>query len=624
MLHSWRLPVMSPRGKAKRGERSSIEAKFYAGHYAEIVRECVDASRSAWPIERLPFVVGALAFGGRLEEARALFSSRIRRLTPADATPVVAARFFLGVAYCRAGRMDEARREFLHNARFRSGHALARFYVFQGLGCYRYFTGRLPKAARLALHALEQGFAADFPYGRLLATDLRGHTLVQLGQIQSGLSLLVTARALAGSLRLEGNVGALDCAISIYRARFGVVPVREAMRDLKASLAQAHPEDSYSERSLRIELAVQCALAGEGNAAWGLLEGLGSEHVPDGGDARSRIRFLLACASVARLRYGRASMQPFVSEARALLSTRSDIALEVDVLCTELISASDSHEMARIRRELLQLHRDSGIERIWLRGVADESSGGFFVAPGAEALEEDRLGALYVACLRASPELAERLIVTGHFGLLPLALGLEPGRRLFVFGRRLAVEDHGNVHVIVDPPEGTLRLLAALADGVLRSKDELLARVWGIGVYRPEAHDPVIHTAVSRVRAQLGVRGHWVEAVQGGYRLAAGVAVLTPFDGVPPGASSTLDPNGHATVAFSLERRSLLPAPRERDAVLALLASAGPTSSSDVASHLKVSEMTALRRLREHVERGTVSRDGKGKNTRYRLSGSSS
>jgi len=68
----------------------------------------------------------------------------------------------------------------------------------------------------------------------------------------------------------------------------------------------------------------------------------------------------------------------------------------------------------------------------------------------------------------------------------------------------------------------------------------------------------------------------------------------------------------------------LLPASREPDGVLAVLASSGPASSSDVASQLKVSEMTALRRLREHVERGTVSRHGKGKNTRYRLSGSES
>ncbi|HEY3496787.1 MAG TPA: hypothetical protein VGK73_18945 [Polyangiaceae bacterium] len=614
---------MPPRGKSKRGERSSVEAKFYAGNYAAITRDCVDAGAPAPALQELPFVVGALAFSGRLEEARALFSSRTRRLTLPHDARVVAARFFLGVAYCRAGRLDDARREFLQNARLRGDSPLARFYVFQGLGCYRYFTGRLPKAARLALHALEQGFVADFAYGRLLATDLRGHTLVQLGQIKSGLSLLETARTLAGSLRLPGNIGALDCAIAIYRARFGVVPAREAMRELECALGKARPEDSYSQRSLRIELTVQAALAGDGNAAWGLLEELGREHVPDGGDARARIRFLLACAAVARLRYGRASMQPFVSEARALLSTRHDIALEVDLLCMELTSTESAEEAARVRSALIALHRESGIERLWLRSVRAECPEEPVVAPGVETLEEDRLGALYVACLRPSRELAERLIATGHWGLIPLSLGRGPGRRLMVFGRRLIVEDHGNVSVIPDPPEGIVRFLGALSDGALHPKEELLARIWGLGVYRPETHDPVIHTAVSRVRAQLGVRGHWIEASQGGYRLAPGVEVQNPFDDSLPASSS---PAVRAARAPSgvLARHSLLPAAAGRDGVLALLAANGPASSSEIASHLKVSEMTALRRLREHVEQGAVQRDGKGKNTRYRLSGSSS
>jgi hypothetical protein len=618
VLHLRPSPAMASGKKPKRGTTQSVEEQFYAGNYAAIVRECVDGGNAARPLADLPFVVGALAFIGRLEEARALFSSQFRRRrAPSDETEIVAARFFLGVAYCRAGRIDEARSEFLHNVRSRHGQSLARFYVFQGLGCYRYFTGRLRQSARQALYALEHAFIADFPYGRLLATDLRGHTLVQLGQIQSGLSLLETARTLAGSLALEGNVAALDCAIGIYRARFGVVPVRQAMGDLNQLLSQASPEDSYSERSLRTELAIQAALAGEGDAAWGLLERLGTEHVPDGGDTRARIRFLLACANVARLRYGAASMLPFVSEARALLSNRKDIALEVEVLCMELVAASSPDEAARVCAELLTLHRSSGIERVWLRAAERSHSAPFSVMPGAEALEEDRLGALYVACLRASPELASRLIASGHWGLLPLALGLNPGRRILVFGRRLIIEDHGNVSVLADPPEGSLRFLSALGDGQLRTKEELLALVWGITSYRPDAHDPVIHTAVSRLRAQLGVRGHWVEAALGGYRLAQGVELASPFES---GNALPREPEHfHGLGLRAAEVAALLSPGPARDPVLALLAKNGPVSSSDVASHLGVSEMTALRRLREHVEQGAVTRDGKGKNTRYRL-----
>jgi hypothetical protein len=324
---------------------------------------------------------------------------------------------------------------------------------------------------------------------------------------------------------------------------------------------------------------------------------------------------------VARLRYGRESMRPFLGEARTLLAGRRDFALEVDVGCMELLASDDADETARVREELLALHRQSGIERVWLRAAGHAAGDGFSMPPGTEALEEDRLGALYVACLRPSPELAEHLIESGHWGLLPVALALAPGKRLLLFGRRLVLEDQGNVSVSVDPPEGTLRLLSALASGALHSKEELLAQLWGIGAYRPDAHDPVIHTAVSRLRAQLGVRGHWVEAAAGGYRLAPGVEVQTPFraataEPLPPGLlrPSPLPVSDGA-------RGSLLPAADRGDAVLTLLAQKGPASSTDVASHLGVSEMTALRRLREYVEHGAVSRDGKGKNTRYRLTG---
>jgi DNA-binding winged helix-turn-helix (wHTH) protein len=182
-------------------------------------------------------------------------------------------------------------------------------------------------------------------------------------------------------------------------------------------------------------------------------------------------------------------------------------------------------------------------------------------------------------------------------------------------GRLLVVEDHGNVKVIGEPSEGVLRFLSALADGTLHTKEELLAVVWGIACYRPAAHDPVIHTAVSRLRARLGILGHWVEAAPGGYRLARGVEVVNPFEAAPPSSGQLPAPKAGGV----LSRASLSPAGRTPDTVLAVLAQNGASSSRDVASQLGVSEMTALRRLREQVEKGAIRRDGKGKNTRYRL-----
>jgi hypothetical protein len=311
-------------------------------------------------------------------------------------------------------------------------------------------------------------------------------------------------------------------------------------------------------------------------------------------------------------------MLPCLSEAHAILGNSRDIALEIDVLCMELVAAPDPERAARVRAELQALRQQSGIERSWFLGVMRAEELAFEVAPGAEVLDEDRLGALYVACRRASPELALRLLGTGHLGLVPLALGLTPSRRLLVLGKRLVVEDHGNVKAIGEPSEGTLRFLSALADGALHTKEELLAVVWGIACYRPAAHDPVIHTAVSRLRARFGVLSHWLEAAPGGYRLARGVEVVSPFEATP--LYSSQSPASKASGVGP--RASFASAARAPDAVLAVLAQNGASSSRDVASRLGVSEMTALRRLRTHLENGAIRRDGKGKSTRYRLLGS--
>lgn len=627
-MASKRSAPSSARPRASRS-KPSLAARFCAGQYAGIVRDYVDGASvgeaanpfasktTALASSEVAHVVGALAFVGRLEEARALFASQLRgRVLHTHDADAIAARFFLGVAYCRAGRTEDAEREFVANlvAECRHGSPIARFYGVQGLACYRFFTGRLREAASHALAALEYAFSAGFAYGRLLATDLRGHSLVQLGQVQAGLSLLGTARTLAESLDLPGNVAALDCARAVYRARFGVLPVDAAIAELE-DLLERSPDDSYSRRSLQIELAIQRSIAGESNAAWAELEELTVGVVPDGGDARTRLRLLLACAHVTGLRYGLAAAEPYLAEARQIRGTEADVALTIDRLGLELLVTTDAAEAERILTELRALERSSRVTRSWLHVEA--------TAPGSaqRALEEDRLGAVQFACRFGTPEIARHLLETKRLGLIPMALRLVPSRRLLLFGRTLVLEDHGNVSVAGDPSDGTLRFLRALGTDAAKSKEALLGEVWGIGNYRPDAHDPVVHTAVSRARALLGVRGHWIEASDGGYRLAAGIGLVEVGQELADAAPARLEAEAATTPAG---RTTLLPPPeptavRAPDAVLTLLGREGAMSSREVARQLGVSEMTALRRLRALCEKKLIRRAGLGKNTRYHL-----
>jgi hypothetical protein len=185
------------RGEAAVGD-TDLARRFYAGRYGEIVASH-DAGDAPAPAD-LAFVVGALTFVDRVDEARALFDGwRGRAGAAADARTLVACRFFVGLALARAGYFDRSA-PLLVAAGFRARHAPDRWVralVFQGLACQCYFTGRYAGAGATALRALSARTRRS-SYAAMLGTDLRGHALAQLGQLQRGTRLTPTARP-AGS-----------------------------------------------------------------------------------------------------------------------------------------------------------------------------------------------------------------------------------------------------------------------------------------------------------------------------------------------------------------------------------------------------------------------------------------
>jgi DNA-binding transcriptional ArsR family regulator/tetratricopeptide (TPR) repeat protein len=618
------------RNTGRRPERPLRDA-FFAGDYDEVLRRSVDSAAFAFADDDTAFVVGALAFAGRIEEGRAALASWDRRDVPADSR--TAARFFLGVACCRAGRYDEARALFGENLKLarNGGGPIARFYVHQGFGCLRYFTGRIGKASRHALRALQCAYAARFQYGRFLATDLRGHALVQTGSVRAGLALLEQARGIAAALDLAGNAGALACTMALYSAHFGTKPITESITELEALAAAAPVHDSYSRRAVQMELACQLALRGRSDSAWGLLEQLAAAPVPDG-DRRARVRILLALAFVARLRFGSPSAGPYLVEARRVIDGVTDIALETEVLAAELLDGpADADRLER----LAQLARLSEMARAKTTLDRHEGRGTTTATLGPDELCEDRGGALLLYAAQTPPDGAELLTRAGYLGLVPGALGLSPGRRLIVTSPScVLLEEHGNVRPLDDASDGTLRLVRALASGARHEKADLLRLVWNLGSYNPERHDAVIHTAVSRLRAALGTARHWVEAQGGCYSFAPGVELVELALGAihreHAGDATGNDDELHDADSRHEARHEsmMVPAPevarseaqvRAQAAELIAALARSAMSTAEIARALGVSEMTAFRRLRALLEDGIVVRSGRGRSTRYTL-----
>ena len=85
---------------------TEIARWFYAGRYAEIIAATYDHGGEIEPRD-LAFVVGALTFVDRVDDARACFERWLARAGRSpDPRTLTAGRFFLGLALARAGYFD--------------------------------------------------------------------------------------------------------------------------------------------------------------------------------------------------------------------------------------------------------------------------------------------------------------------------------------------------------------------------------------------------------------------------------------------------------------------------------------------------------------------------------------
>src|ERR1700712_5033659 len=216
---------------------SAIQRLFEKGHFAAVIAETCDAAGfDADKQAHIGHVIAALACNGRADDAEALLARVSAR---ADVHEQAIARFFLGVSACRAGAFERAQSLFSDNLRASrarrrpSEDTLSKFYAYQGLACLRYFSGHVNKAERMAQRALRAAFAADSALGRVYATDIQGHSLVQMGHVKRGLVLLERAGALARSFGFDGTHAAITFARTIYEARFGLHGVNSGIDALR-------------------------------------------------------------------------------------------------------------------------------------------------------------------------------------------------------------------------------------------------------------------------------------------------------------------------------------------------------------------------------------------------------
>jgi predicted DNA-binding protein len=575
----------------------SISELFFRGAHAEIVLRAVDSPHAAFEELELHYVVGALVFLGRTEDAQALCKS-VKRQSDSVRSGCL---FFLCIGEARSGRYLSAERLCRDNFAFGDeASAEHRFYFHQSMGILHFFRGHIARAARHAARSRRYAMEGRFAYGRMLALDLLGHASVLMGRAHAGLSLLAQAAQLAEGFGFETHAFTTRAAAKAYRVRLGLANMEE-LASLAATLVE---QDIYSRRLQLTDLASAYALRGRRILAEQYLQETSALALPDG-DHRGRVRLCLAQAFVHGLSKGEVAAAPWLEEAFSLLND-GDQALRVEALLAEY-AVAPTRFATRERPMLNALAQSTGSARAkFLVGIETEVS----------SLEDLFLAGL--RRIRSGADALEEVIRLGFLGLIPKAMGLAPARRVYLdpAADRLILEDNGEFQVRTSPPQRTLDLIATLGQGT-RDKEALVNTVWRIKNYAPDRHDSVVHTTISRVRAFLEPYGSWLQATGHGYELVGVSVVQLGTDASADASNAGTHQESDAPSPQPAQATKAIDKQQARLAQARALFEQGPLSTSEVAQRLRVSEMTAFRVLAELVRSDEIVRSGSGKNTRY-------
>lgn len=602
--------------RLRRVGETEIARQFFVGKYAEILASTFDRGVRIADVD-VGFVVGALTFVDRTDDAAAVFDAWRERATRSpDPRTVAAGSFFLGLAYARAGYFDRSF-SLLVTAGFRARHdpdPWIRALAYQSIACQCYFTGRFVGAARNAARAVHAAHAAEFAYAAMLGTDMRGHSLIQIGQLQRGIALLEQAAALAKRLGLTNNEFAVATSIATYVTRF--VPHVEALEQVE-SLLRGRAHDSYSRRSLLVEAAVQRALRGRRTQAIEALDAAGRDALR-GDSRRGRAISLLAKLWVTRCQHGAVACRDLVAQGHELIAA-GDVGFRGELLGFDILVARASLDSDREQRALHQLH---GLRRLSHHYAATASLGQFDPSVKTTALDEDEITPLLRAVASRDQAALPRIVAVGLLGLIPELLGLTPGRRIIRIPSEdlLVLEDHGDIVVRQRPPRWAPLLLQILASGDA-SKERIVAGLWGLRTYHPELHDPPVRTAIHRLRTFLRPYDQWIVVAEDGYRTTVPIHTLSGAEPVSAPAAALWEEGevpvleSHRAVAVDLEG-TVDDTPTHL--VYQRLTDLEHATVPQLARSLELSNSTVLRALRSLVEDRRVERLGHARATRYR------
>ncbi|WP_141731662.1 DeoR family transcriptional regulator [Oligoflexus tunisiensis] len=582
-----------------------LEELFVRGEHHIILKETVDRPDFRRPAEGQPYLIGSLCFVGRLPEARTLLG--LWRPHLSDDT-LAASLAYVAIAAARQGSLSEALRDLRELGRIQRRHPtpLSQFFRHQATAFYYWRRHRISIALYYAEQALSAAWAAEFFFGRALATDLMGHLQINLGQIQKGMASLEKAHQYFSSLGHCQHVQIIETALAGYQLEtkpFGA----DALASLRQKIGSLSLEtNNYSLSYLYLELGHQLALRGDLQGSSEALDEAGG-LIQRFGHRRHHGLLLFRKAYLAYLSGRDQSAIQYLDDLNRFAREDFDerLLIKVSGLKRLIRREEDSPDMQRFVQHWLRKYSYAISRRIEMRRHGQKQTADWAQDPMGDfldSLESPDLSALAKV---------QHILKSGLLSLLYKQLPISREDRVLYFDlepQSLFIFDQGDI--IKSEAAVTLQMqkfVRLLLNGP-QTKAALVEGIWNY-TYHPLRHDPLIYGLVYRLRSVLGSREDWINSHGEGYCLRPDIKVnFFPLYESLPVAAAEDDERSHST-DLNIRQLKILQYLRENETV-------------DIQAYVhlfQTSKVTASRDLSNLTERGLLMRTGKGRNTCYAL-----
>ena len=607
----------------------SLADFFASGKHSEILELTLDDPLWQKQKSDLPWIMGALVFLGKLDEAEALYQLIFAKgdTSAASADQAALAHFFLSLGHARVSAYPRASAEIRKIFHLRHSSSLARFCFWQASAFNWSLSSRYFRSRSSATFALKHSVLAGHPFFRLISLDLLGHAFVRTGEVSQGLAKFTEAQNLA---RKIGNGGFLE-SLEVSHLIFKVMHSADTSANitlLKTKLEKVKVEDNYTKASIGLELVRQLTLSGNLMEAEANLQSI-RERIFRFGHRRQKATAFHRHAQILRLRGQWEECFSHLDQAEKELDFKKDLSQKLEIsglrlqVQKELSSVSRAelnpriaalfkahekkHSLKSLEKEVLRLTQltGSGVARSWWSrhkgqtSTASDDDVGTLLSQLLSFKREGQLQSAFDALLRA-----------GALSLFPEFLCRPRGETALHLGfsRNVGIWE-GNVFCLKGKLGSFSKAFLKLIEGGSPvGKKEVVESLWGFR-YRPEIHDPKVYVLVSRVRASLGNLAHIVVHSDHVYKLGDRCLILDhAASRKSPAEVEILRKEELFSASFSGRQMRILEWSQTAPIV----------SSRAVCQEFGVSKATATRDLCELSNAGCFVPLGNGRGTEYR------